>query len=247
MFIVIVIVNDWTLLQLDTLLITSMSCYSSESGGRSYGGMTAVAIVGRDNEPLYLRSNLCECNSTASSSSGCELPMAGGQQQGEGGTIPQRAAHVESRDGDDPIDPAIDEEKSSSSVLGRLKGAVGMNNASKKFAKEREGHNHNDRDSEDNTENDDECDDPFGFFENNSNLRNMIPTMSLTQQLVLHASLDRFEELAARSNIRWRMPGSSNSATAMWMGLLCEVEERWNVYGQIILCACVYVQTYIMT
>ena len=59
--------------------------------------------------------------------------------------------------------------------------------------------------------------------------------MSLTQQLVLHASLDRFEEVASGSNrgwtVWWRTPGSSNLANAMWMGLLCQVEERWNVYG----------------
>jgi hypothetical protein len=66
--------------------------------------------------------------------------------------------------------------------------------------------------------------------------------MSLTQQLVLHASLDRFEEIMTRSGskgggggvaVRWRTPGiSANSSNnGMWMGLLCRVEERWDVYG----------------
>ncbi|KAL3762099.1 hypothetical protein ACHAW5_008839 [Stephanodiscus triporus] len=76
--------------------------------------------------------------------------------------------------------------------------------------------------------------------------------MSLSEQLVLHACLDRFEEVACRSNyvgggggggggsssasgrgsgaVRWRTPGS-NAPNAMWMGMLIEVEERWNVYG----------------
>ena len=59
--------------------------------------------------------------------------------------------------------------------------------------------------------------------------------MSLTQQLVLHASLDRFEEkLASRPNnggpARWRSPGSMGT-NAMWMGELCQVEERLTVYG----------------
>ena len=74
---------------------------------------------------------------------------------------------------------------------------------------------------------DDDDTDPFGFFTQKSH------AMSLTNQLVLHASLDRFEEMTRSSTgaVRWRMPGS-NGANAMWMGRLCEVEERWNVYGE---------------
>ena len=95
-------------------------------------------------------------------------------------------------------------------------------------------------------------DDPFGFFgnsiatiNNNNNQSNVSPIMSLTQQLVLHASLDRFEEIMTRSSskggggaaVRWRTPGiSANSSNnGMWMGLLCRVEERWDVYGALFL------------
>jgi len=125
-------------------------------------------------------------------------------------------------------------------LLGRFKGVVGRNNNAEDVPKDGEDGGSGDTDDDDNK------DDPFGFFENNSNPlqsssngnnsnSSNIPAMSLTQQLVLHASLDRFEEMASRSNrggaVRWRTPGSSNSANAMWMGLLCQVEERWNVYG----------------
>lgn len=80
-----------------------------------------------------------------------------------------------------------------------------------------------------------EDDDPFGFFGSSDDAcATADATMSLTQQLVLHASLDRFEEVASRSNrggtVRWRTPGSTG-ASAMWVGLLCAVEERWTVYG----------------
>lgn len=229
-----------------------MSCHGGGDGERSFGGVTAVAIVGRDNEPLYLRSDLCDCNTTASSLSGSESLSTGGQQQQqqhEGDTLAHGTAHNKCRDGDDEKGPLIYEENQdagssflSNSLLGRFQGAVRTNNAAEKSTNGQEDYNRNDRDNDDN-----DREDPFGFFENNSNplslssnhrqsntensSPHMIPAMPLTQQLVLHASLDRFEELAARSNIRWRMPGSSNSATAMWMGLLCQVEERWNVYG----------------
>jgi len=95
--------------------------------------------------------------------------------------------------------------------LTRIKGAV---------VQKPEGIDHDD---------DASSEDPFGFFTE----QNSPSSMSLTQQLVLHASLDRFEETTVRSGSnagRWRMPGASGP-NAMWMGLLCEVEERWNVYG----------------
>jgi hypothetical protein len=53
---------------------------------------------------------------------------------------------------------------------------------------------------------------------------------SLRQQFILHAALDRFEELAGPPpGYGWREPGSSGN-DAMWVGLLCPVEEM-RVYG----------------
>ena len=53
---------------------------------------------------------------------------------------------------------------------------------------------------------------------------------SLRHQFILHAALDRFEELAGPPpGLGWREPGSSGT-DAMWVGLLCPVEEM-RVYG----------------
>ncbi|KAI2498922.1 hypothetical protein MHU86_15550 [Fragilaria crotonensis] len=53
---------------------------------------------------------------------------------------------------------------------------------------------------------------------------------SLRQQFILHAALDRFEELAGPPpGVAWRQPGAYG-ADAMWVGLLCPVEEM-RVYG----------------
>jgi trafficking protein particle complex subunit 2 len=51
---------------------------------------------------------------------------------------------------------------------------------------------------------------------------------SLRQQFILHAALDRFDELVGR-DLSWRDPGA-NGADAMWVGLLCPVEDM-RVYG----------------
>lgn len=78
----------------------------------------------------------------------------------------------------------------------------------------------------------DHDDDPFGFFHNNSNKSN-VPLVSfhdcsLHFQFILHASLDRLEEMTAPGQ-RWRTPGATGSE-AMWVGLLCPV-ENYRVYG----------------
>mmetsp|Transcript_25352 Transcript_25352/g.37435 ORF Transcript_25352/g.37435 Transcript_25352/m.37435 type:complete len:187 (+) Transcript_25352:14-574(+) len=53
---------------------------------------------------------------------------------------------------------------------------------------------------------------------------------SLRQQFILHSALDRFEELAGPPpGFGWREPGSTGT-DAMWVGLLCPVEEM-RVYG----------------
>ena len=98
--------------------------------------------------------------------------------------------------------------------------------------------------------------DPFGFFHNEAEASTSTSTnsssnsCSLHYQFLMHASLDRFEELTGpTSNIsstggtssnntsgssnnginRWRTPGSTGN-DAMWVGLLCPVDD-YRVYG----------------
>ena len=150
--------------------------------------LSSVAVVGRDNEPIYLRGDLAAA--AGSSGSTVAPPAEGGDKDKDAGG------------------GAADESTKGAEGPGNSDGAV-------------------------------DDDDPFGFFGSESNdpqqNGSAIPAMSLTQQLVLHASLDRFEERASRSSqggaVRWRAPGAT-AANGMWMGLLCEVEERWNVYGE---------------
>jgi Sedlin, N-terminal conserved region len=60
---------------------------------------------------------------------------------------------------------------------------------------------------------------------------------SLRQQFILHASLDRFEQLAGPTpGYAWRSQGVSGS-DAMFVGLLCPIEDL-RVYGKCIrLCS----------
>ena len=54
---------------------------------------------------------------------------------------------------------------------------------------------------------------------------------SLRQQFVLHAALDRFEQLAGPApGCGWRTPGVTGNE-AMWVGLLCPAEGDLRVYG----------------
>jgi hypothetical protein len=146
--------------------------------------LSSVAVVGRDNEPIYLRGDLCD-------------------------------ATTQSLDKIILDDNEFDADETS---------VHDADAASVQDADAPKQHQNRVQDSSSGEKPDE---DPFGFFTENSH------SMSLTNQLVLHASLDRFEEMARSSTgmVRWRMPGS-NGANAMWMGLLCEVEERWNVYGE---------------
>jgi hypothetical protein len=53
---------------------------------------------------------------------------------------------------------------------------------------------------------------------------------SLRQQFILHAALDRFDQLAGpHQGFAWRSPGASGS-DAMFVGLLCPIEDM-RVYG----------------
>uniref|UniRef100_A0A7S2EIS9 Trafficking protein particle complex subunit n=1 Tax=Trieres chinensis TaxID=1514140 RepID=A0A7S2EIS9_TRICV len=56
---------------------------------------------------------------------------------------------------------------------------------------------------------------------------------SLRQQFILHAAIDRFDELTAPMGwgCRWRPTGAVGT-DAMWVGLLCPIEEL-RVYGYI--------------
>ena len=160
--------------------------------GLSIRLISSVAVVGRDNEPIYLRGDLCDVTAASfnldtligDSDDECSEHDETSVQDADAISV-QRDTRENPRGNDPSTVPSTEEEDS----------------------------------------------DPFGFFTENSH------SMSLTNQLVLHASLDRFEEMARSSNgaVRWRMPGS-NGANAMWMGRLCEVEERWNVYGECVLC-----------
>jgi len=100
--------------------------------------------------------------------------------------------------------------------------------------------------------------DPFGFFTTKIFKESSSPLCfqecALRHQFILHASLDRFEEItspsfpssnnrnnnnnesnkgvgnsSANNNRGWRTPGSSGN-DAMWVGLLCPVDD-FKVYG----------------
>lgn len=104
-----------------------------------------------------------------------------------------------------------------------------------------------------------DANDPFGFFTTKIFKESSSPLCfqecALRHQFILHASLDRFEEItspsfpssnnrnnnnnnesnkgvgnsSANNNRGWRTPGSSGN-DAMWVGLLCPVDD-FKVYG----------------
>jgi hypothetical protein len=66
---------------------------------------------------------------------------------------------------------------------------------------------------------------------NESSSNKQHPDCSLRQQFILHAALDRFEQLdGPPPGYAWRSPGVSG-ADAMFVGLLCPVEDM-RVYGE---------------
>jgi len=212
--------------------------------------LSSVAVVGRDNEPIYLRGDLCDCNNNNQT---IAKPQENKNQQISENKEESSIVVTEDEGGDETNTTNINEgdedgdtvntddtgdATKKQGLLGRIK-TLGRRNSNDHEDEDIDKDNEESQQQRDNDNSDD--DDPFGFFGNDesttksssTNTTN-IPAMSLTQQLVLHAALDRFEEQASRSNkggaVRWRTPGS-NSANAMWMGMLCQVEERWNVYG----------------
>jgi hypothetical protein len=62
-----------------------------------------------------------------------------------------------------------------------------------------------------------------------SSLMNTSIDCSLRQQFILHAALDRFEQLAGPHSCGWREPGVTGNA-AMFVGLLYPIEDM-RVYG----------------
>ena len=216
--------------------------------------LSSVAVVGRDNEPIYLRGDLCDCNNDTNNQATAKENKNKGQisenkeessivvTEDEGGDDNNTTKNNEGDEDGDTVntDDTGDAATKKQGLLGRIK-TLGRRNSNDHDDEDIDKANEESQQQRDNDNSDNDNDDPFGFFGNDesttksssTNTAN-IPAMSLTQQLVLHAALDRFEEQASRSNkggaVRWRTPGS-NSANAMWMGMLCQVEERWNVYG----------------
>jgi hypothetical protein len=262
--------------------------------------LTSMAVVGRDNEPMYLRGDLFDVDKfdvgISNKSNESDAVVVVTEDEGEGG---RDGAAIDGPDKDDDDDDAkgVGELRSSSGspswgargggggLFGRIKGVVGgvggvgtRNNVDNNNQREhsRAGEvNGKIFDIGDSEDDDDDDDDPFGFFTNangtnpisrrrkggkrsssssspppssssNASSPNSTAVMSLTEQLVLHASLDKFEEMSCKSSaggsgagdrgpqqtghVRWRGPGM-NSPNSMYMGLLCRVEERWDVYG----------------
>jgi hypothetical protein len=63
------------------------------------------------------------------------------------------------------------------------------------------------------------------------------PKCSLRQQFILHAALDRFDQVLAGggqpNGHAWRASNAAVGTDAMWVGLLCPVEDL-RIYGTII-------------
>jgi len=209
--------------------------------------LSSVAVIGRDNEPIYLRGELYKARETQDSpddAGGASSIVEPEHEEGAAAAADgnDTVAGEASQASSSAASSAAASTKRSTSLFGRIKGAVTpntsevINSSGQSSAADKAGGGDDDEDGGD----------PFGFFSANnascahaslasSALAGPAVQMSLTEQLVLHASLDRFEERMAggRGNgaaPRWRTPGSSG-ANGMWMGRLCRVEERWNVYG----------------
>lgn len=184
--------------------------------------LSSIAVVGRDNEPIYLRGDLSDIITTTTSSLQLDLDKI----------LHMHNAVFDDHEHDDESsihDTSTIDADAPHTPREEL-GEIELLSTPKE--------NNHAINTDTTKEDEDEASDPFGFF----NESHHSSSMSLTNQLVLHASLDRFEEMAQSSSgaVRWRMPGSYG-ANAMWMGRLCEVEERWNVYGVFMLFVCLFI------
>lgn len=82
-------------------------------------------------------------------------------------------------------------------------------------------------------------DELFGLATTSDEQLSLHEDCSVKQQFVLHAALDRFDQIVAGG--QWRKPGVSGT-DAMFIGLLCPVEDM-RVYGT--LCGKVSAVAYI--
>lgn len=265
--------------------------------------LTSVAIIGRENEPIYLLGDLWDCNNKNDGS--CSSPnktnaaataaVSSSSVVDGDGTSKSTVCEIngdeatQQRNNNDTENASSANTNTKNSPPNKGRGLFGRimkkNDDTTTSSAIDKGHQRQQLNNND-VNDEDEDDDPFGFFETNfSNPLHHHPhqhqqrhfqqqqqqRMSLTQQLVLHASLDIFEErasstrtaLSGRRNssgvsgevssggggigrgstssagggggggVRWRTPGT-DSATSMYMGLLCRVEERWSVYGEVL-------------
>eukprot|EP00565_Helicotheca_tamesis_P000515 CAMPEP_0185726528 /NCGR_PEP_ID=MMETSP1171-20130828/2489_1 /TAXON_ID=374046 /ORGANISM="Helicotheca tamensis, Strain CCMP826" /LENGTH=218 /DNA_ID=CAMNT_0028394907 /DNA_START=10 /DNA_END=663 /DNA_ORIENTATION=- len=135
--------------------------------------LVSLAVIGKDNEPLYLRDFVLSKS------------------------VEEEVQRDENIDAETDLGPTSPLPKTSSSEESLLGGKS------------------------------EEEDDPFGFF-----TQELPPneSSSLRHQFMIHAALDRFEELTLVGDGRgWRTPGSIGT-NAMWVGLLCPIEEMC-IYG----------------
>jgi hypothetical protein len=260
------------------VVVGSSSCSNSSSSRRL---LTSVAIIGRENEPIYLLGDLWDGDNdstVASPTKTIAAAAAATEDHNVDATTSTKSMKVATHPKIDNDDGETDQIASVSppttnnsppkgrGLFGRImkKNNDDASNITSSSITTTNIHQQQQQQQQlnDNIHDDGDDDDPFGFFESSySNPHHRQQhRMSLTQQLVVHASLDVFEEKASSSRtmysgknfsggggrgsasgsgVRWRTPGT-DSATSMYIGLLCRVEERWSVYGEfycfVILC-----------
>ena len=261
------------------VVVGSSSCSNSSSSRRL---LTSVAIIGRENEPIYLLGDLWDGDNDSTVASPTKtIAAAAAATEADHNVVATTstksmkvATHpkIDNDDGETDQIASVSPPTTNNSppkgrgLFGRImkKNNDDASNITSSSTTNTSTHHHQQQQLNDNIDDDDD-DDPFGFFESSySNPHHRQQhRMSLTQQLVVHASLDVFEEKASSSRtlysgknfsggrgrgsasgsggsgVRWRTPGT-DSATSMYIGLLCRVEERWSVYGEfycfVILC-----------
>ena len=261
------------------VVVGSSSCSNSSSSRRV---LTSVAIIGRENEPIYLLGDLWDGHNDSTVASPTKTIAAAATEADHNvdattSTKPMTAAKHPKNDIDDgetdqnaSVSPPTTNNSPTKGrgLFGRImkKNNDDARNITSSSITNTNTHHHQQQRQLNNIDDDDD-DDPFGFVESSySNPHHQQQhRMSLTQQLVLHASLDVFEEKASSSRsygrktlsdnggrgsasasggsgVRWRTPGT-DSATSMYIGLLCRVEERWCVYGEFY---CILISEYVI-
>jgi hypothetical protein len=244
------------------VVVGSSSCSNSSSSRRL---LTSVAIIGRENEPIYLLGDLWDGDNDSTVASPTKtIAIAAAATEADhnvDATTSTTHPKIDNNDGEtDQIASVSPPTTNNSPPKGRgLFGRIMKKNnddASNITSSSITNTNTHQQQQQQQLNDNIDDDDPFGFFESSySNPHHRQQhRMSLAQQLILHASLDVFEEKASSSRsysgknlsgnrgrgsasgsggggVRWRTPGT-DSATSMYIGLLCRVEERWCVYGE---------------